>query len=88
MQGGKQQRQGRLGHARGRRERLGEGAQTFALAELCDEGMQDRLVHDERPNQAVRPSHRIAERPANRRRRGLVLASRVAVQVSIQGVDA
>jgi len=43
---GEQQRQGRLRHARGRRERLGEGAEALALAKLGDERMENRLVHE------------------------------------------
>ena len=50
VQRGEQQRQRGLGHARSRRERLGEGAQALALAEGSDEWVKDRLVHDERPN--------------------------------------
>jgi len=43
---GEQQRQCRLGHARRRRERLGEGAKALALAKLGDERMENRLVHE------------------------------------------
>jgi hypothetical protein len=58
VQRGEEERQGRLRHPGGRRERLGERAQPVALAELGSERMQDRLVHDERPNRTVRRDHR------------------------------
>jgi hypothetical protein len=45
-----QQRERGLGHACGRGERLGEALEALALTESVDEGVQDRLVHDERPN--------------------------------------
>ena len=41
-----QERQRRLGHPRSGGQRLGEGAETLALAKLGGEWMQDRTVHD------------------------------------------
>ena len=52
MERGEQQREGRLGHARRSRKGLREALQTVALAERPDERMQNRVVHDERPNPA------------------------------------
>ena len=49
---GEQQRQRRLGHARRSRKGFREALQTVALAERPDERMQNRVVHDERPNPA------------------------------------
>ena len=43
---GEKQRQRRLGHAGGRRKRLGKAFEAFGRAELRYERVQDRLVHD------------------------------------------
>src|SRR5581483_3984584 len=48
------ERQHRLGHARTRRQRLRERAQALVLAEAVDQEMEDRAVHDERPERAFR----------------------------------
>ena len=47
---GQQQRQRRLRHAGGLWKRLGKAFEAFGRAELRNEGMENRLVHDERPN--------------------------------------
>ena len=47
-----QQRQRRLRDAGGLWERLGKALEAFGRAELRNERVQDRLVHDERPNPA------------------------------------
>ena len=47
---GEQQRQRRLRDAGRRRKRLGKAFEAFGRAELRNERVQDRLVHDERPN--------------------------------------
>ncbi len=49
---GEQERQCRLGDPGGRRKRLGKVFEAFGRAELRDEWVEDRLVHDERPNPA------------------------------------
>ncbi len=52
VQGGEQERQRRLRDASTRGERRGIRTETFALAELAHEWMQDGTVHDKRPNRA------------------------------------
>ena len=47
-----QQRQRGLGDAGGRRERLGKALEASVARSSRDERMEDRLVHDERPNPA------------------------------------
>src|SRR5439155_25697780 len=49
-----EERQGRFGYPRSRRQRLDEGAQSLALSELGDQRMEDRTVHAKRPGRQSR----------------------------------
>ena len=49
-----EQRQRRLGHARTRRKRRGEGGQLLVGAKPVDEGVEQRTVHDVCPEQPLR----------------------------------
>ena len=64
VEGREQERQGRFRHPGRRGKRVRECRQALALTELLDERVQDRLVHDERPNPAGSATAMVAVRLA------------------------
>ncbi|TML17558.1 MAG: hypothetical protein E6G33_02555 [Actinobacteria bacterium] len=64
VEGREQERQGRFRHPGRRGKRVRECRQALALTELLDERVQDRLVHDERPNPAGSATVMVAVRLA------------------------
>jgi MFS family permease len=57
MEGSEHEREPRLRHACRGRECLDEFLEAFGVAQLRDERMQDRQVHDKRPNQGFGECH-------------------------------
>ena len=64
VEGREQERQRRFRHPSRGGKRVRKRGQALALTELLDERVQDRLVHDERPNPAGSATVMVAARLA------------------------